>query len=111
MSHCNSSSRPPSPLSDSEDDYQEAEGSVPIDSEIAMTAPLSTSVFHCPDTTYPNYMVLQTNLNMCNSKNKKTPYPILDTERKTWTDKQRVLASQAMVPVDSSNFAVKVGVL
>ena len=102
------STRPVSPLSELEDD-DEIE---PVNPGVydQMSAPLPTSSFHSPDPTCPNYMVLETNFDINNEENKKIPYPRPDDERRIWTDKQRVLASQAMVPEDAEDFALKVGI-
>lgn len=105
-------SRPASPLSDPEDDVQQA--NLPaakddyFDDYLSTTATLPTTSFHHPDPTCPNYMVLQTNFDINASENKKIPYPRPDAERRIWTDEQRALASQAMISDDSADFALKV---
>ena len=115
-----SSSRPASPLSDLEDDDQQGDMSNPLDTDkeehcfdkhFSTPIPLSTSSFHFPDPVNPNYMVLSTNFNINNRVNKKVPYPRPNDKRAIWTDHQRLLASQAIVPADPADFAVTVGVL
>jgi len=109
----NFSSRPPSPLSDSDLEIErtDCQGiAVEKDSDFAVAAQLAIPVddFHHPDPNSSNYMVLDTNFNINSDKNRKVPYPKSNEMREAWTVKQRFHASQAQIPVDRSDFANKV---
>jgi hypothetical protein len=101
-----------------EEDTQQSSALAPVDADeedcfdkhFSMATPLSTSSFHYPDPLNPNYMVLPTNFNIDHPANKKVPYPRPNDERAIWTKEQRELASRAIVPADSADFAVKVGI-
>jgi hypothetical protein len=98
----------PSPLSNVEDNDQQAVESVFNNSNNSIATPstLSTSAFHYFDT---NYMVLQTNFNT--EKNKCIPYSTkveAQRERQIWTDVQRHWASQPIGTNNSVDFASKV---
>ena len=123
MSYTSSFDKPPSLLSDWGDDSQENNGQQGskfkfINSNIAATVPFagSTSASHNFDT---NYTVLKTNFNIKNIKNQKIPYPQSQSEneneatsiRQIWTDNQRLLANQAIVPANFSDLATKVSKL
>jgi len=113
MSEFPISSRPVSPLSDSDfSDMENEDDDADFFDKTAPSLPASTSTseFHCPIATDPNYVVLQTNFNIDHKENKKIPYPRPDNERQNWTDMQRVLARRALVPEDSADFAFKVGI-
>jgi hypothetical protein len=102
--------RAPSPLSDIEDDNMQVDesGFDNFTTQVAAPSTLSTSAFHYPDSSDTNYMVLQTNFNKDNRKNKRIPYPISASERQEWTTQQRQFASLAVALSNSLDFASEV---
>lgn len=98
---------PPSPCSDSEDEYD-----IPTDNNddlFAMGDEDSYGQFYYPDATNPNYGVLNTHFDLSASDHQREPYGRGNQdERFRWTDKQRALAASALVTDSMDEFADKV---
>jgi hypothetical protein len=101
-------SRPPSPFSDSDDDVRNCDQLQLRQDDIVEWDPLLRDEFQYPDPKSLNYMVLNTRFNVNARRNVKVPYPRETEERKLYTDQQRLYASRAQVPEDSTDFAIKV---
>jgi hypothetical protein len=103
-SYSSSSIRLPSPISEDEEDIlnsrvQEEEDILNLD--VPHLSPIHG--FHFPDPHCPTFMVLPTNFDINANQNKKVPYPQGEDQKEdhiAYTDKQRVLAGEAIVSKD-----------
>jgi hypothetical protein len=57
-----------------------------------------------PDMTPQGYLVIDTKFDLNAKANKKIPYPRNQSDRKIWTDKERIYAGRADIPLDRGDF-------
>ena len=96
------SSRPPSPLSDIESETSRQLALRPGDAEEDLGVPTG---FESDFLTRSDCVVLDTEFNMVAPSNVQVPYPRDQLRRQLWTEEQRGYASQAQVTYDLTDFA------